>query len=252
MSVQQQGAMNLMVPAEGGVDIMSIAIPGDLGGSPQGYTVDFRSLSQTVGGTPFIPQACSIDLTNLPAGQSVIFKIPALGYQRVLIAGTNATFQFPAIQNLVVLFSPSSGTPSFPTFWYNYPAFPDGGGGIATFVTDSGVLAELVVINQSLQQPPGSTGTDYSANKPALLANLILTIPVNSLRKGFFIQNQDTGLIQVVIDDGAGANVSIVYLAGASATPGAGGSIDMTGTPTQGRIRVFSAIAAPAVSAHDF
>lgn len=249
MSLQQLNAMNLMVPAEGGVDVMAIAVPGDLGGS---YTVDFRSLSQQVGGIPFIPQACTIDLSALAAGLSVTFSIPALGYNRVFLAGTTATFQFPALQNLIVNFIPSAGTPSFPTFWYNYPAFPDGGGGSTTLVTDAGVLTQLTAIEQSLQQPPGSVGTDHSANAPALLANLILTIPINTLRKGYFVQNNDTGLIQVVIDDGAGAQLSIIYLAGATVTPGPGGSIDMSGIPTQGRIRVFSAIAAPIVAAHEF
>lgn len=252
MAVQQLGTYNMMVPAEGGVDVMAMAIPGDLGGAPQGYTVDFRSLAQSVGGVPFIPQAATIDLSQLAAGTSVTFSIPALGFNRVFSAGQTATFQFPALQNLLVQFTPSAGTPSFPIFWYNYPALPDAGGGTATLVTDSGTISQLTGINQSLQQPPGSVGTDFSANKPALLTNLILTIPVNSLRKGFFIQNNDTNLLQVVVDDGVGGNLSIIYLAGASVTPGAGGSVDMSGMPTQGRIRCFSSIAAPVVSAHEF
>jgi hypothetical protein len=250
MSIQTLATTNLMVPAEGGVDVLSIAVPGDLNGN---YTVDFPSLSQQQGGPQFTPQAVTVDLSQIASGQSVTFNIPALGYNRVLQAGTTATFQFPALQNLQVVFIPSQGGLSFPTFWYNYPALPDGGGGGVTLVTDAGVLTQLQNIYTALQQPPGDTGTDYSANAPATFADLLLTIPTNATRKGFFIQNQDgANQVMVVIDDGAGNNLTKILLNAAGATPGQGGSVDFSGIPTQGRIRVYGTVATSPVAAHDF
>lgn len=97
--------------------------------------------------------------------------------------------------------------------------------------------------------PAGSTGTTYSANAPALEANLLATIPADAFRISYFVQNQDVTDLQVVFDDGTGSNVSIVVLGAAAAAGGGGGSCGMPGMPHTGRIRIFSSSATAKMSA---
>lgn len=95
----------------------------------------------------------------------------------------------------------------------------------------------------------GSTGMDYSANKPALAANLLSTAAVNSTRSSIEVQNQSANTLQVVLDDGAGANQAIILLA-----PGAGANsqgADWTSSTFRGRLRVFSASALDQVCVHE-
>lgn len=84
----------------------------------------------------------------------------------------------------------------------------------------------------------GSIGADYSANAPTLLAELIATIPVNAQRQYFEVQNQCATQIQVVMDDGAGGNVSIVLLEAGSGANTQGGSY--SSQFHKGRVRVFA------------
>lgn len=83
-------------------------------------------------------------------------------------------------------------------------------------------------------------GNDDSANKPAVPITgyvLIATVPATS-RAAVEIDNQSTDLIEVVRDDGAGNNVSIVMLAGASVAGGQGGG--WASQTFWGRIRVYA------------
>lgn len=89
----------------------------------------------------------------------------------------------------------------------------------------------------------GSLGVDFSANKPVLLGNLIATIPVNAMRAFFEAQNQDSNDMQIVMDDGAGANVSICIMAAASVAGAQGGGY--TNAAHKGRVRIYSSISAP-------
>lgn len=127
MSIQNLSVNNFLVPAQGTTNVAAITLPGDitLSGNPITYTIDWISLNQIVQGQLFIPQACTIDASNLTPGSFLTFSIPALGFNRIIPAGSAPTFQFPALQNLVTSITPSAGTPSFNTFWYNYPALPD-------------------------------------------------------------------------------------------------------------------------------
>lgn len=88
-------------------------------------------------------------------------------------------------------------------------------------------------------------GQDFSANKPALAANLIATIPVNAGRAYFEVQNQDVNDIQVVLDNGAGVNLSVIILAAGAGANMQGGSY--SNTTFKGRVRIFSANAAPQI-----
>lgn len=124
--------------------------------------------------------------------------------------------------------------------------------GGALEVSDATTHTDLASIITALNNPPGDTGTDYSANAATLPANLILTIPTNTSRKGFVIQNNDTDVAVVLMDDGSGGNETQILLAAASAAGQPGGSVDFSGMPTQGRLRVYSANTAPPISAHDF
>lgn len=69
----------------------------------------------------------------------------------------------------------------------------------------------------------GGTGTDASANKPSILANLLATVNVNLSRSIVFVQNQAANTVQVVLDGGAGGNTSVILLApgGGANTQGA-------------------------------
>jgi hypothetical protein len=89
----------------------------------------------------------------------------------------------------------------------------------------------------------GNNGVDYSANAPSLTClTLLATIPANTSRVGFFIEAQGIAGLTVAFDDATGAlTPTLVVLGGAGANGGQGGSIDMSGLPHTGRIRIFGA-----------
>jgi len=89
----------------------------------------------------------------------------------------------------------------------------------------------------------GISGTDYSANPPSLDGlSLLATIPSSATpRRGYFIQAQCTAGLTVVLDDAAGSSTTtLIMLAGSSINGGQGGSLDMSGMPHTGRIRIYS------------
>src|SRR5579884_75520 len=89
----------------------------------------------------------------------------------------------------------------------------------------------------------GVNGVDYSANAPSLSGlTLLATIPSSSVpRQGYVIQAQCTAGLTVALDDAGGSLApTILVLAGASANGGQGGTLDMTGLPHTGRIRIYS------------
>lgn len=90
--------------------------------------------------------------------------------------------------------------------------------------------------------PSGSNGIDYSANAPSVSGlSLLATIPANTARLGYFIQNQSTSVLTVVMDDQAGSLTPTIVVLGAASSNGTQGSaIDMDGLPHSGRIRVYS------------
>jgi hypothetical protein len=92
------------------------------------------------------------------------------------------------------------------------------------------------------QQSGGNNGVDYSANPPSLTGlTLLATIPANTARLGYFIQAQGTPALTVALDDAAGSlTPTIVVLSGAASNGAQGASIDMTGLPHSGRVRIFS------------
>lgn len=79
---------------------------------------------------------------------------------------------------------------------------------------------------------------DFSANKPALLANAIATMPVNPSRNYLYAQNQSGETVQLVLDDAAGNNQSVILLA-----PGVGAGnqgADYTEYGFKGRARIMA------------
>lgn len=100
---------------------------------------------------------------------------------------------------------------------------------------------QIVGANGAGTASAGGIGADFSANKPAIAANLLVTVPVNAARNSIEVQNQSAETIQVVMDDGAGNNVSIGLLAPGAAA-GAQGSSYLSIT-FKGRLRIFSATA---------
>jgi hypothetical protein len=86
----------------------------------------------------------------------------------------------------------------------------------------------------------GGTGTDYSVNAATIpMAGLVLlvTIPATATRAYIEIQNQSAAQLQMVRDDGAGANQTSILLAsgGAAGAQGAGWS----SATFKGRVRVY-------------
>ena len=90
---------------------------------------------------------------------------------------------------------------------------------------------------------PGGDGNDASAN-PASLAGLTLlaTIPAPPVpRRGYLIQAQCTAGLTVAFDDPTGSETpTLAILAGSAGNGGQGGSLDMSGMPHTGRIRIYS------------
>ena len=90
---------------------------------------------------------------------------------------------------------------------------------------------------------PGQTGSDFSANAPSLAGlTLLATIPAPAApRLGYVVQAQCTAGVTVALDDPAGSlAATIVVLQGPSANGGQGGSLNMSGMPHTGRIRIYS------------
>jgi hypothetical protein len=87
----------------------------------------------------------------------------------------------------------------------------------------------------------GSTGTDASANAASIPISgysLLTTIAANPTRAYVEVQNQSAGQIQLVRDDGAGANQSSVILASGGVNAQGGGWSSAT---FKGRVRVYGA-----------
>jgi len=93
---------------------------------------------------------------------------------------------------------------------------------------------------------PDLGGTDFSANAPSLAGlTLLATIPAPiAPRRGYLIQAQCTAGLTLALDDQAGSTTpTLVVLAGAPVIGGHGGTLDMSGVPHTGRIRIFSSAA---------
>jgi hypothetical protein len=93
---------------------------------------------------------------------------------------------------------------------------------------------------------PGQSGTDYSANAGSLTGlTLLATIPAATVpRLGGIIEAQCTAGLVVALDDPAGSlTPTLLVLAGASASGGQGGALDLAGMPHTGRIRIYSSSA---------
>lgn len=95
----------------------------------------------------------------------------------------------------------------------------------------------------------GSIGTDYSGAAAATAiaaviasSTLLATIPVNAGRNYLEAQNQSIDTLQLIRDDGAGANQSLTVLNPAAAVGSQGGA--WTDNYFRGRLRLYSTGAA--------
>lgn len=159
-----------------------------------------------------------VTLQALVTGQTIIVPPLSQGYYTFMVLAENMRFS-AACANPVSVWIHLANFPQANEVWY-----PGNNG-----------------------QTTGSIGTDFSANKPALLANLLATIPVNASRNGFEVQNQAAAAIQVVMDDGAGNNISIVTLAQNGGNANGLAGADYTNFQERGRIRVYGATAGDSV-----
>jgi hypothetical protein len=251
-TVDRQTTINFLVPAYGATDVVSAPLPdtGNIVGSGDlMYGIDWRSLAATLGDDLFIPQAVTVDTTALAPGTSVEFQIPAIGYNFTIAAGIQKTFQFPALPDLQVMFVPSAGTPSLKTYWYNYPALPDGSQ-VEAVISGAVAISSLPAI--TIVTPPSAVGTEDSSNPPGLLATLMKTIAANPIRKGFFVQNQAVTPVQVVLSTAGGGDKTIIVLNPASVAGQAGGSVDFSGLPHAGEIQIYGTAGTEIVVARDW
>lgn len=119
----------------------------------------------------------------------------------------------------------------------------------AIFTGAFGALIALGPIADAFGQST-PIGKDFSANKPAILANLLATIPPNPARRGCAVQNQSVDDIQVIFDNGQGTELTIFAIPGTVgnkdvALPGTCGSFG-------GRIRVFSGSSSSVVALREW
>lgn len=96
-----------------------------------------------------------------------------------------------------------------------------------------------------LSLPYGQNGTDFSANSGSFAGiTLLSTIPAlttGTYRRGVFIQAQCAAGLTIVLDDGTDTTPpTVIVLSGASFDGGQGSSLDLTGSPHTGRIRIYS------------
>lgn len=163
----------------------------------------------------------TLTVTSNSTNQKI--SIPA-GYQGtipILASLSSPKFQFA-----------TTGTPLIPVQFLSFPC--------PAAIWPASATASTFIFG-------GSTGTDASANKPALLGNLLGTLAVNANRANWYAQNQSANIHQVVLDDGAGANVTIILLTGVGAGLAGGDAGNQT---FKGRVRYFSAAAGDQMSLH--
>jgi hypothetical protein len=105
------------------------------------------------------------------------------------------------------------------------------------------VPASRQLVASEIMGSPSQNGIDYSANAGSLAGlALLATIPaLNVPRRGGVIEAQCTAGVTVVLDDQAGSvTPTILVLSGPAANGGQGGSLDLSGMPHTGRIRIYS------------
>ena len=98
----------------------------------------------------------------------------------------------------------------------------------------------------------GSFGVDWSANGQTVPISgyaLLATIPTKRNRNFIEVQNQSIYTVQIVRDDGTGAQQTSVILGPAGSSPGQGGN--WTSDTFKGRLRVFAANASAAVAIYE-
>jgi hypothetical protein len=98
----------------------------------------------------------------------------------------------------------------------------------------------------ALMAAPGTPGADFSANAPSLASlTLLATIPAASgPRRGYVIQAQCAAGLTVALEDQSARSVpTLVVLAGAPQDGGQGGTLDMSGIPHTGSIKIYSSSA---------
>lgn len=118
---------------------------------------------------------------------------------------------------------------------------------MSTTSTDPTVLAQAwgAQWGQATPLQASAVGTDFSVNPaavPIVGLSLLLTIPVTSGRVYVEVQNQSAGPIQVVRDNGAGANQTSIILASGGLSGSQGGS--WASSTFKGRVRVYGAVGA--------
>lgn len=139
---------NLMIPAFGAVKMITNKF-----NQQNGYVLDINQVN--IDDVTFRPQSCTIDCSDVPSSQTVLFNIQQIGYRRKIQGGNTVTFNFPSIPNLIFNVTPSDGISEVRGFFFNFPSFTDfegvqqvstGGGGTQSVSID-GVTVPVPVAN---------------------------------------------------------------------------------------------------------
>lgn len=128
--------------------------------------------------------------------------------------------------------------------WTTLAAVTASGTGQLTMASGTGAP---ILVHGYVRLPPGTEvlttalggiGTDYSANKPSLPADLLATVPATPARNSVEIQNDSADPLAVVLDDGSGGQVSIWIL---GPIPATGPRAEWRSQTFKGRVQVYGA-----------
>jgi hypothetical protein len=213
----------------------AIPIEIDLASEISPFTVDL-SLSQSLDRLEFV-QAVYVD--NSLNASSFSLRFAVTGQTLTWPAFTQGYLQTLSPEKPVAV-ATSAGNVVVGIQFLNFP--------VANILWSVAGLGAVTVTGTVTVTTAGSTGIDNSANQPALLANLLSTVNVNAARNSIEVQNQSADQIQVVLDDGTGANSSIILLASGIGANAQGG--DWQSLTFKGRLRVYGLNAGDQVMVH--
>ena len=121
MQPQSQRVTNLLVPAFGNTQVLTITLPG-----ASGYTANLTGYN--IDDTPFATQSVTVNASLVPSGETVLFRVPRLNWERIVVGGRIETFTVPGIADFECSAVPSDGISPVTLYLYNFPMFPDVGG----------------------------------------------------------------------------------------------------------------------------
>lgn len=199
---------NLMIPAFGAVRMITNSF-----NAVMGYVLDMNTI--TIDSVPFRPQSVTLDCSDVPDTETVIFKIEQINFQKKITGGNNVTFNFPSIPNMRFDVTPSDNTSEVRAFFYNFPSFPDeeqvnvitsGGGGAQNVNIES--VDPALTIPVGLVSPFNTVQIDQTTFPNV---NVNVTNTNQRVNEGTYIDtylNQEILTASILVNVSAGGGVS--------------------------------------------